>query len=523
MIETTYKVGMYIRLSREDEDKGNESESITNQRSFILDFIKENNYTLYDEYVDDGYSGTTFDRPAFKRMIADIEKSKINMVITKDMSRLGRDYVNFGHYIEKYFPEHNVRYIAITDDVDTAIDSIGNDMVPFKAIFNDMYAKDISKKIKASITTKKKQGLFMGAHAPYGYNKDLKDKHKLVIDPVASLVVKRIYKLYLEGNSLRRIAETLTNEKVPKPSIHKKMNYQYPYNDKTKDVWEERTLYDILRNPNYTGNLFQNRRKKVNYKSKKIINVSKEKWITAYNTHEAIIDMDTYERAQSINDKNKLHHKTSERNILLQGFMKCKECGHTIGINTSGDKTRHYTICNHYRKYPKQHFCTCHSMRYEIIEDIVLKDVKRMYKEAIDTKKLETIMKNNSKRTKALADITDRISIAKKVIEDNTKYLHNSYMDKLKGIITYEMYQEVTDKLSEEININKKLIEELGIEKQGLEDNQLYTDKEYKKVVREYLSLKKPNRALLSNIIDKITIDENKDIEIHYKVKPILR
>ncbi|MDD4644259.1 MAG: recombinase family protein, partial [Bacilli bacterium] len=215
MIETTYKVGMYIRLSREDEDKGNESESITNQRSFILDFIKENNYTLYDEYVDDGYSGTTFDRPAFKRMIADIEKSKINMVITKDMSRLGRDYVNFGHYIEKYFPEHNVRYIAITDDVDTAIDSIGNDMVPFKAIFNDMYAKDISKKIKASITTKKKQGLFMGAHAPYGYNKDLKDKHKLVIDPVASLVVKRIYKLYLEGNSLRRIAETLTNEKVP--------------------------------------------------------------------------------------------------------------------------------------------------------------------------------------------------------------------------------------------------------------------------------------------------------------------
>ena len=201
MIGTTYKVGIYIRLSREDDDKDkeeeSESESITNQRSFILDFLKENNYTLYDEYVDDGYSGTSFDRPAFKRMIKDIEQGKINMVVTKDMSRLGRDYVNFGHYIEKYFPEHNVRYIAVTDDVDTFIDCVGNDMVPFKAIFNDMYAKDISKKIKASIITKKKNGLFMGTHAPYGYSKDPNNNHKLIIDPVASIVVKRIYQMYL--------------------------------------------------------------------------------------------------------------------------------------------------------------------------------------------------------------------------------------------------------------------------------------------------------------------------------------
>jgi DNA invertase Pin-like site-specific DNA recombinase len=192
MIQNACKVGMYIRLSREDEDKENESESITNQRSFILDFLKENNYTLIDEYVDDGFSGTTFNRPAFNRMIKDIEQGKINMVVTKDMSRLGRDYVNFGHYIEKWFPEHNVRYIAITDDVDTFVDSIGNDMVPFKAIFNDMYAKDISKKIKASITTKKKNGLFMGTHAPYGYVKDPNNKHKLLVDPTASLVVQRI-------------------------------------------------------------------------------------------------------------------------------------------------------------------------------------------------------------------------------------------------------------------------------------------------------------------------------------------
>ena len=287
-IETTYKIGMYIRLSREDDTKDYESESITNQRSLILDFLKENNYTLYDEYVDDGYSGTSFDRPAFKRMIADIEANKINMVVTKDMSRLGRDYVNFGHYIEKYFPEHNVRYIAITDDVDTFVDSVGNDMVPFKAIFNDMYAKDISKKIRASIITKKKNGCFMGTYAPYGYRKDPENKHKLVVDPVASIIVKKIYEMFLEGNSLQKIARKLTDENVAKPSVHKNMRYPCP-NNQTKSIWDESSILDILKNPNYTGSLYQNRRKKINYKSKKVVDVPKEDWIVSHNNLTGVI------------------------------------------------------------------------------------------------------------------------------------------------------------------------------------------------------------------------------------------
>lgn len=524
IIETTYKVGIYIRLSREDEDKedNNESESITNQRNFILEYLKENNYTLYDEYVDDGESGTTFDRPEFNRMITDIEAGKINMIVTKDMSRLGRDYVNFGHYIEKYFPEHHVRYIAINDDVDTFVDSIGNDMVPFKAIFNDMYAKDISKKIKASITTKKKQGLFMGTHAPYGYIKDPNDKHKLIIDPVASRIVKRIYKMFIDGNSLQKIGDILTGEGIPKPSVHKKMNYRYPYSKKTKDIWDEKSIMDILKNPNYTGNLYQNRRKKVNYKSKKIISVPKKDWIVALNTHEAVIDMKTYELVQSIHEKNKLHHKSNERNILFKGFMFCKECSHTIGINRSSDKKRHYTVCNHYRKHSKQNFCTSHTMRYENIEKAVLKDVKKMCKEYIDTKKLEIIVKNSNKKTKVIDNITNRISQAKKIIDDNTNYIYNSYMDRLKGLITIQMYQDIADKLSMEISTNQKLITELETEKKDISDNKIYNDKEYQSIIKEYLSLKKPDRGLLANIIDKIILDENKNIEVYYKIKPLL-
>lgn len=512
---------MYIRLSREDEEKEIESESISNQRSFILDFLKENNYTLYDEYVDDGYSGTNFNRPAFKRLITDIEQGKINMVVTKDMSRLGRDYIGFGDYVEKWFPEHNVRYIAITDNVDTFVDCIGNDSVPFKAIMNDMYSKDISKKIKASITTKKKNGQFLGTYAPYGYTKDPNDKHKLIIDPVASQVVKRIYKMFLEGNSILTIAHTLTTEKIPRPSVYKGMKDKD--NIKTHDIWDETSVLVILKNPNYTGNLSQGKYKKVNYKSKKLVKVPKDQWIVAYNTHEPIIDIKTFEAVQSIHEKNKLTHKSSNRDILFKGFMYCKECGHSIGINKSKDGKRNYTICNHYRKHCKDNFCTPHSMRYEKLEELVLKDVKSLCKKVADTKKLETIMKNNSKKTKAIDDINGRISQARKIIEDNTNYLHNSYMDRLKGIITIEMYQEIADKLSIEIADNQELVKNLEKDRQNLSENKIYSDNETKQIINEYLSLKKPNRSLLANIIDKITIDEDENVEIYYKIQPIIR
>ena len=182
-----YNVGIYIRLSREDDEKTYESESITNQKSLLLQYVKENNLRVYDVYVDDGYSGTNFDRPGFKRLIDDIESKKINMVITKDMSRLGRDYIGTGNLIEKYFPEHNVRYIAVTDNIDTYLDNSNNDIAPFKAIMNDMYAKDISKKIKSSLRAKQKEGKWVGGRCPFGYVQDPKDNNHLFFNCAITL------------------------------------------------------------------------------------------------------------------------------------------------------------------------------------------------------------------------------------------------------------------------------------------------------------------------------------------------
>ena len=217
-IDKEYSAGLYIRLSREDDDKTTMSESITNQKSLLFQYVKENKLKVYDIYIDDGYSGTNFDRPDFNRLLNDIELGKINMVITKDMSRLGRDYIGTGNLIEKYFPEHKVRYIAVTDNIDTYLDSSNNDIAPFKAIMNDMYAKDISKKIKTSLKAKRKEGKWVGSRTPFGYIIDPNDKNHLIIQEEQANIVRRIYNMCLEGLSFYKIARKLTNERVKTPA-----------------------------------------------------------------------------------------------------------------------------------------------------------------------------------------------------------------------------------------------------------------------------------------------------------------
>lgn len=225
-----YNVGIYIRLSQEDEDKAHkresESESVLNQRSLLMNFLRDNGFVLTDEYVDDGYSGTNFDRPAFKRLLEDIEKGKINCVITKDLSRLGRDYIKCGYYIEQYFPLKKVRYISILDNVDTFLDSANNDIAPFKALFNDMTSKDTSKKIKSILRDKKVKGKFIGSKPSFGYMRDPLDKGHLIPNPDTAWIVKRIFNEVSRGDKISDIIERLNNENIPTPSAYKQIKNQ---------------------------------------------------------------------------------------------------------------------------------------------------------------------------------------------------------------------------------------------------------------------------------------------------------
>lgn len=504
-------VGLYIRLSREDDDKTLESESITNQKSLLIQYVKENNLRLVDIYVDDGYSGTNFDRPEFKRMIDDILKGKINMVITKDMSRLGRDYIGTGELIEKFFPTYGVRYIAVTDNIDTYLDNSNNDIAPFKAIMNDMYAKDISKKIKSSLRAKQKDGKWVGGRTSFGYKQDPSDKNKLIVFEEQAIVVRRIFDMCLDGLSFYKIALKLTNEKVKTPaeyySFEWKNNYHINYG-----LWHAKTIRDILTNRMYIGDLVQNKRNKVNYKVKKIVKNNPENYIVVENTHEAIIDKEVFYEVQKRIPKNVGRNEKKETH-LLDGLLYCGDCGHRISVTARRKKdNRCYTICNYYRTYMKYHVCTTHSNNYDVLEKVILSTLKELCLNYINKKKIkEDVLKNMNDDSKQ--NIKKEISVLENEIKNINNNLDNIYLDKLNKIITNEQFERVKIKLENELKIKQNRYIELINEVNEKNNNEI-NNKKIDKFIDEFLSMKNPSRELIVNLVDRIEIFEDKNIHI---------
>ena len=353
-----YVVGAYIRLSKED-GKNSESESISNQRYLIREYLKHRDLNIDYEYVDDGFSGTNFDRPAFKRLINDIETGKINMVVTKDLSRLGRNYLKSGYYIEEYFPLKRVRYIAILDNVDTFLND--NDIAPFKALFNEMMAKDTSRKIKSILENKKRQGMYLASFAPYGYKKDSKDKHKLVIDKKSAKNVKMIFMMFLKGYSIIEIVTYLNLNNVPSPSKYKGIN---------DNLWSYSSVYNVLKNKTYIGTTIQNKWTNISYKNKTRIKRNKEEWIVNKHDHKGIINKKDFFFVQEKLHRNKNHHKKRKKR-LLEGLLYCMECGKSLGFNYN---KKCYIICNGYKKNTLN--CTSHYMEYDLLEKEIIKRIK---------------------------------------------------------------------------------------------------------------------------------------------------
>ena len=505
-----FNVGLYIRLSRDD---GNvESDSIVSQRSLLNQYVKENHYKVIDEYVDDGFTGTNFERPAFKRMIKDLEIGKINMIITKDMSRLGRDYIGTGELIEKYFPNHNIRYIAINDGIDTYIDNTNNDIAPFKAIMNDMYAKDISKKVKTSLHSRMKDGLYVSGRCPFGYMKDPNNKNHLIINDEQAEIVKLIFKLALRGKTYHYIAGELTKRKIRTPASY----YDYVWNTKciSKElgVWVDTTIKAILTNQIYVGDSVQGKTKKINYKLKRIVKNNPKDYIIVPNTHEAIIDRDTFDFVQTLLPKN-VKRPEKKRFYLLDGLLYCGDCKHRITIRYQNKTRRSYTTCDYYRTYSKYHVCTTHTNNYEILESIISDNIKNVCEKYLDKNKIKD----------SLGNITfeDNSLNLKKQIESleltNTKLIENldkTYMDSLKGIIDESQYLRVSETIKKEIDDNKEHIDNLKNQKANKIDNQ-----KIDQYINEFLSIEKPSRELIINLVEKIYIYQDKKIDIIFTFK----
>lgn len=352
-----FNAGLYIRLSKEDKN-----ESIKNQKSLLIKYADENNLIINSIYIDDGYTGTNFNRPAFQKLISDINNNKINTVIVKDLSRLGRDYIKTGELIENFFPTHNIRFIAITDNIDTLNDNANIDIAPFKYILNDLYAKDLSKKIRSAKKIMQEQGLWTGGCIPLGYKQSKDNKNKLVINPKEAIIIKKIFNLYLKINSINSIKNILNKENIPTFSkLRKNKN----------NLWTNQSIKKILTNPVYTGTLVQNKQQRLSYKYRKIINNDIKDWIIINNTHPALIEKSLFEK---INNNLKIkNNRIDKLEInLLDNLLYCHECKHHLSIRKQ--KNNYYLCCNNYR-YNKNN-CTAHGFNYKKLEKEIINIIK---------------------------------------------------------------------------------------------------------------------------------------------------
>lgn len=366
-----YKAAAYLRLSKEEYNNEKESNSIINQRQIIDNYLKEHKeYKLVDYYVDDGYSGTNFDRPEFQRMLEDIKNKKIDVIIIKDLSRFGRNYIETGNFVEVVFPAMGVSVISVDENYEMdSLDYYGSDYVPLRNLFNDMYAKDISKKVRSSLIVKKHNGEFVGKLAPYGYIKDPKDKHKFLIDKNVSHIIKKIFDMILDGKSKKEVADFLNQNDILTPSEYLNIN-----TDKDVTVmkkWNSEMVNSILRNENYTGTLFQGKKRKLNYRVNKKINIDKENWIVTENHHEAIINKEKFDKVQDILDRQTKVNKDGSIDIL-SGFLKCKCCGSNMLKRSSKGKVYYY--CSNY--YRKKSCENNKSLSRSILDELIKKELK---------------------------------------------------------------------------------------------------------------------------------------------------
>lgn len=517
-----YKAAIYIRLSKEDGDR-EESESVTNQRKILKAFAKENKYKIYDEYVDDGYTGTNFNRPDFKRMIKDIENKKVNMVITKSLSRLGRDYIETGRYIETYFPENEVRYIAILDDVDTFLDR-NCDTVAFKNIMNDYYAKETSKNIKKTKNKKKLEGFYYTSYAPFGYKKVSKSGN-LEIDEVQAEIVRRIYDLFLEGKGTYQIATLLTKEGVETPGLQMKMTCVVNNITNTTDKWNHNTVRRILSNQIYIGNCVQNKNKKISYKSKKMISLPEEEHTITKNHHKAIISIEKWELVQKMLRVHK-NAKIRETDVMFKGLLYCSHCNNRLSIRTkvdhnkSGDVTRRYIYCGTAAKKISNKHCYTRYIKYDTFEEQALSKIAETLEMYINS----NAFKNEDALKKILESQSNKGSILKKIeklnkdLEKVNKKISTLYNDKLNGLLEEQDFKLFSDSLVNERHRIERILKETELELEGFEEdstnNRIKSDMQ--KVIKKLSKSKEFNKETINQLVNRIEIDKDNNAVIYF-------
>ena len=523
---------LYCRLSK-DDGTNNESMSISTQKTMLKDYAKRNGFLNCQFYVDDGYSGTNYDRPAFRQLIEDIQDGEVSTLITKDLSRLGRNYLETGTYIEVFFPNHNVRYIAINDGVDS-IDNAQMDITPFRNIINEMYAKDTSRKIKSALHARKMQGKYMATTAPFGYQKDEKDHNHLVIDEVTAPVVELIFSIAEEGVGLHTICIRLRKAKVLKPSFYKKELFERFMDEEKMYDWDTAYVSQILHNPVYAGNLTVADKPTKTMRSKKRQYIPYAEREIIYGTHEPIIEQSRWNTVQKILQSRPpvIGESSSGYDNIFRGVIKCADCGSAMLAKVEQKRKRNNVLdktfycCTKYRKFGKEG-CSSHTIEARTVHEVVLADIQKHAGQALaDRKAMVTeiaerlnlqLSADKEQQKKELRQCKQRVS----EIENLYAKL---YEDLTRELLTEKRFQMLSARYdSEQEELTAKIKE---LEKSAIADKeQLSSIEQFAEQISGYAGITELNFKIINQLIEKILVSEPVEIDgqkiqrltIHYK------
>ncbi len=508
--------GLYCRLSVEDSNN-RESNSIQSQKIILSNFVDELSEAVIGKiYIDDGYSGSNFERPDFKNMIQAVEDGLINCVIVKDYSRFGRDYIDVGYYIEKYFPDKDVRFISVNDNHDSLNEEAQDDLkMPIMNMFNDLQSRETSKKVRSGLKARKQQGKFIGAFAPYGYLKSPTDKNQLIIDDNIEHIIKQLFDWRLEGYSTYNITQKLNDLGIPTPTSYKNsigINHN-PVNVKNSKVvvWNESTVRKILKNEAYIGNTVQNKRTTKNHRTKQIVTLDESKWIRVFDTHEPIIDIDTWNKVQSMFQTRTMVRPKNGKLSLFAGVLKCADCGRTMARRKWGNGSICYTCTTHRSDKNK---CTTHSISERILKKSIFELIMLQVKLAADVFQLTEELKNGDMYDNKMKVYNTTFKNLSKEKELKNNILNDLYMDLKKSFINEEQYLNLRQDIEKELKeIELKLHQlEKNRPKEDITPNSNVLD------VFENLDNKKElTRDMVVEFIDCIHVNDDRSLKIDFK------
>lgn len=522
----TWKAALYIRLSKEDMERNkNESASVANQREILLEFLKLHpDIELYDIYIDDGWSGTRFERPGWSRLMQDAHAGNLNCVIVKDLARFGRNYTDGGKLLEDEFVRLRIRFISLNNGIDTVYDNMNAATrcisIGVTNVINESVAATTSVNVRGTLNCNRKQGKFIGSFPSYGYLKDPNDYHKLIIDQETAPVVRLIFEKFINGCAIITIAKDLNDMGIPNPSMYKQLkgwNYKHPTGKNNDGLWHDSSVRRILQNEMYIGNMVQGKNTTISYKIKECRAVPKDEWIIVKNTHTGIVSKETFDKAQSLFRRSIRKPPQKKEVDLFAGLVRCADCFRAMNKKTNihSYKTYHYYRCVTARKMHKA-ACTNHTIRIDKLQTAVLAYLQTMVKLAVEFDETIKLLNNTPKRKQETDYLKKTLKMHKKEREKYMKMKLELYPDWKNGAITQDEYMMLKANISTQIEVLDEII--TNLEKTDKEYHiNLSADNEFVSHFKKYHGIQKLTRPMLVELIDVIYVHEGGRINVKIK------